>query len=89
MFICKQSGDCCNLFEVTLPSTNESRAALIRKVENFLGLKFKSVGRISVRLEATCSEFDTATRLCKSYNQRPVICREFYCGRYKDGEEGK
>ena len=83
MNVCKDCGECCRLFEVNIPYDG----ALAKGIEKHLGVKFKKIEGMSVRVKADCAKFNLKTKRCKIYKTRPATCRAFYCGRYEDGEK--
>lgn len=86
MDICKKCGECCLTFETKL-GANEHSASMVMAMQKMLGIKFKDVTYVSLKAKALCEKYDTTKKSCIDYKNRPAACRNYYCGRYQDGEE--
>lgn len=91
-YVCIKCGDCCRTFEMFLDDSkdnNDSKKQIQETVASTIGIKYKKIENISVKVYAECKNLKD--NMCVAYLERPERCRKFMCNRYfiKENNEGK
>ena len=81
---CIKCGNCCTAL---LPVSKAEIKILQRYVKKH---RIQKENHADVDLDLTCPFYDTKKKLCKVYEVRPMICRDFICSKMqKDIEISK
>lgn len=71
---CSQCGNCCGLF---IPFTDKELQIIKRYVKEH---NIKPTNRITDKgFEAHCCFYDNENKICKVYEVRPFVCKDFKC----------
>ena len=81
---CIKCGNCCTAL---LPVSKAEIKTLQKYVKKH---RIQKENHAEVDLDLTCPFYDTKKKLCKVYEVRPMICRDFICSKMqKDNEISK
>ena len=83
-FKCLKCGFCCTHFTLRVnpnsPQNQNMKRAILDGIKDSLGIEMEEpLGPTVIQQYGICKQLDTKTKRCKIYDNRPRICKTFFC----------
>ena len=76
--VCSRCGQCCGLF---IPFTGKEVSVIKKYVKEHNITQTNRIDTVTNSFKAHCCFYDEENKLCKIYEVRPYVCRDFKCDR--------
>ena len=75
---CSRCGSCCGLF---IPFTDKELLKIKKYVREHNIKPYNRINAITGQFNAHCCFYDESKKICRVYEARPYVCRDFICNR--------